>query len=370
MNKYRVLLVSPFPPPFGGIASYSENLYCGLLEKNVKAEKYNTSRFDHLRFHNSGKKRNYIRIIHPVNFLFLFLIMFDFFLFFFRIIFKRNLIVHVHTSSFFGWWRSALYILIAKIVGKKTIIHVHNAVDRFYFVESGRIGKFLIRSSLKIPYHLVSLSDGIKNLLVELTCKPVTPIYNGVDIKQFQSEKDYTKPYQMLFAGFVGLQKGVPDLIYALKQSGLGSGEIRLTVMGSGDIEEMKELTKELKLNDQVTFTGRISEEEKTKLFNTHHIFALPSHGEGQPISILEGMASGMAILSTRVGSIPEVVKEENGILVSAGNIEELSEAIVQLVINTDVEMMGNVNRTKACEMFSFERVIKDNITVYEAVNE
>ena len=368
MNKYRVLLVSPFPPPFGGIASYSENLYHGLLEKNVKVEKFNTSRFNHLRFNSPDNKRNYLRIFHPGNILFLFLIMFDFIPFLFRIMFKRNLIVHVHTSSFFGWWRSALYILLAKLVCKKTILHVHNAIDRFYLEESRRIGKCLIRISLKIPYHLVSLSPGIKNLLVELTGKPITPIYNGVDIKQFQSEKDYTKPYKILFAGFVGTQKGVPDLIKALKQAGLGSGEITLTVMGSGDIKEMTELTKELNLNGQVTFTGRISEEEKKKLFSTHHIFALPSHGEGQPISILEGMASGMAVLSTKVGSIPEIVKEENGILVSAGNIEELAKAIIQLVSKTDVEIMGQVNRNKAIEMFSFYRVINDNITVYENI--
>jgi len=369
MKNYSVLLVSPFPPPFGGIASYSENLYHGLLEKDIRIEKYNTSKFDHLRIYNPDKKRNYIRIFYPGNLFFLFLTTFDFVLFFFRIIFKKKLIVHVHTSSFFGWWRSALYILIAKIVGKKTILHVHNAIDRFYLEESGRLGKFLIRVSLRIPDHLVSLSHEIRNLLIELTGKLVTPIYNGVNVEQFQSEKDYTKPYKMLFAGFVGLEKGVPDLLSALKQSGLSSEEIQLTVMGSGDIEEMRGLTRKLELDSQVTFTGRVSEEEKTILFKTHHLFSLPSHGEGQPISILEGMASGMAILSTKVGSIPEVVKVENGIIVDPGDIVQLSKAMIQLVSKTDVETMGQVNRKKASEMFTFDRVIKDNISVYEEVS-
>lgn len=370
MKNYKVLLVSPFPPLYGGIASYSENLYQGLLKNQVKVNKYDTSKYDHLRFHNPDKKRNYLRIIHPGNFLFIFLIMFDFVIFTCRILLIKNVIVHVHTSSFFGWWRSAFYILLAKIVGKKTILHVHNAIDRFYLEESGRLGKFLIRVSLGIPHHIVSLSHGIKDLLVDLTDNPITPIYNGVNIEQFQSEKDYTKPYKMLFAGFVGQQKGVPDLLKALKRSGLSSEEIQLTLIGSGDIEEMKELTDELELNDQVIFTGRVSEEEKIRLFKKHHIFALPSHGEGQPISILEGMASGMAILSTKVGSIPEVIKDENGILVHPGDIAKISEAIIQLVSKTDVKTMGKINRNKACEMFSFARVIKDNISVYETVGE
>jgi len=138
--------------------------------------------------------------------------------------------------------------------------------------------------------------------------------------------------------------------------------------MGSGDIGEMKKLTNKLGLYDQIIFTGRASEEEKTRLFNTHHILALPSYGEGQPISILEGMASEMAILSTRVGSIPEVVKNENGILVSPGDISQLSVAITQLLSNTDIEMMGKVNQNKASKKFTFERVLKDNISVYDKV--
>jgi glycosyltransferase involved in cell wall biosynthesis len=340
------------------------------LAKNIRVEKYNTSRFDHYRFHNPDKKRNYIRIIHPKNLLFLSLIIFDYILFIFSIILKRNLIIHVHTSSFFGWWRSAILILIARIIGKKTILHVHNAIDRFYFEESGRFGKYLIRISLKIPHHLISLSHGIKNLLEELTNNPITPIYNGVDVKQFQLEKNYTKPYKMLFAGFVGPHKGVPDLISALRRSELSTTEIQLTVMGTGDIEEMKELSNELGLNNQIIFTGRVSEEEKKKLFNTHHLFALPSHGEGQPISILEGMSSGMAILSTKVGSIPEIVKDENGILVSPGDIEELSDAILQLINRVDVKKMGEVNREIACKKFTFDRVIKDNIVVYKNISQ
>ena len=55
MKKYSVILVSPFPPPYGGIASYSENLYNGLLDKNIDTIIYDTSRFDHFRIYNLKK---------------------------------------------------------------------------------------------------------------------------------------------------------------------------------------------------------------------------------------------------------------------------------------------------------------------------
>lgn len=370
MKQYKVLLVSAFPPPYGGIANYGKNLFNGLVKKGIIIERYDTSRYDKYRFHIPDKNRNYIRIIHPINLFFLLLVISDFFLFLFSISFKRNLIVHVHTSSYFGWWRSAIYIIIARLIGKKTILHVHNAIDRFYLKESGILGKYLIRITLNIPHHVISLSEGIKDLLVKLTNKPVTPIYNGVDVERFQFEKKYTKPCKMLFAGFVGPQKGVSDLLEAVKRSGLGKEELQLTVMGMGDVGIMEELSKKLNINKQVTFTGHVNDKYKLDLFKTHHILTLPSHGEGQPVVIFEGMASGMAILSTKVGSIPEVVKEDNGILVAAGDIKKLSEAIISIVRKTDVETMGKINRNKACEMFTFDRVINDNITVYETVSE
>ena len=72
----------------------------------------------------------------------------------------------------------------------------------------------------------------------------------------------------MLFAGFVGPQKGVPDLLEALRDTKLDSSEIQLTVMGDGDLIDMREFANSIGIDDMVTFTGRVSEQEKTKLIN------------------------------------------------------------------------------------------------------
>ena len=368
MNDFKVILVSPFPPPYGGIASYSENLRIGLENNNIKVINHSTSKYDHLRIYNPDKKRNYIRIFNPLNFFFIFMVLLDYIVFFFKIMLKKNLIIHIHTSSFFGWWRSILFAILSKILRKKTILHVHNAIDRFYLNESGEVGRFLIKLSLKIPDNIVSLSHGIKDLLSQITDKPVIPIYNGIDTLQFKSDKTYIKPYKLLFAGFVGPHKGVPDLLRAIKETKLDSDEIQLSVMGVGDLKEMKELVDSLGINNIVSFTGRVSEEEKTRLFNSHHIFILPSHGEGQPISILEGMASQMAIISTKVGSIPEIIRHENGILVDPGDTKELSNAILQLIKFEDIEKIGELNRETASKKFTFDRVVKDNISNYQDV--
>jgi len=366
----KVALVSPFPPPFGGIASYAENLFNGLRSENIKTVKYHTTRYERFRYYNPDNQRNYSRILQPSNLLFLFAILFDFFFFLLFLLKSKPSVVHVHTSSFFGWWRSIIYILLSNALGKKTILHVHNAIDRFYIQESGTIGKSAIRVSLKIPDYIIVLSNGIKGMLSHFTKRPIKSIYNGVEVSLFNNIKQYHKPYRMLFAGFVGPHKGVPDLLYAMKATGLEHKELLLTVMGGGDVQEMRELSEELDLQDQVTFTGRISEKEKLKLFKSHHVFVLPSHGEGQPISILEAMASGMAVLSTSVGTIPEIITGgKNGFLVEKGDINALTNAIKEILIKNRPQTFGNNNKEMASDHFSFDRVVRDNISVYKELS-
>lgn len=371
MRKIRILLVSPFPPPFGGIASYSENLYQGLLKAGLEVKRYNTARFEKFRFHDKDNTYSYLRIFNPRNFLLYFSFLVDWIFYFITVFNYKPDIVHVHTASFISWWRSTIYIMTAKAFRVKTILHIHNAIDRFYFQESGKIGRFFIRRSLAIPTHLITLSAGIRRRISGLTLRPNTSIYNGVDCETYRNGKEYKYPIKILFAGFVGREKGVPDLLKGLHKSELSSNTVMLTVMGKGEIEEMKILATNLGLTNQVCFTGRVSEDKKISLFKSHHILALPSYGEGQPISILEGMAAGMAILSTLVGSIPEIVMDSvNGYLVKPGDTVGLAQALKKLSNNSIVEKFGIANSIKAYPKYDFTRVVKDNIHIYQkAVN-
>lgn len=366
MRRGLVLLVSPFPPPYGGIASYSQNLHDGLRARGVSVGRYNTTRYEKLRFHSPDMKRNYRRVIDPRNLFFLAAMGFDLALFLAALARARPRVVHVHTSSYWGWWRSTLYVAVARCGGCSAVLHVHNAIDRFYFQESGAIGRLLIRLSLRVPDELVSLSDGIRTMLAGLTKKPITAIFNGVHCADFTGEKEPEGPVRILFAGFVGQQKGVGDLLRALKESGLTADQVRMTVMGAGEVARMQGLAEGLGLGDQVHFTGRVDEDEKMRYFKSHHVLALPSYGEGQPISILEGMASGMAILATRVGSIPEVVREgENGFLVLPGDVPGLARSIAQLTDRGALAEMGRRNQETAMLRFDFSRVVDDNLELY-----
>ena len=96
---------------------------------------------------------------------------------------------------------------------------------------------------------------------------------------------------------------------------------------GDGDIDRCKQIVEEKNLKSNILIVGWADFDKKLELLKRSSVLVLPSYNEGLPMAILEGMACGKAIISTTVGAIPEVVKEENGILIEPGDIKKLSES-------------------------------------------
>ena len=108
-----------------------------------------------------------------------------------------------------------------------------------------------------------------------------------------------------------------------------------------------------------VRYLGPVSGEEKFKAFAAADMLVLPSYSEGFPLSILEAMASGLPIVATGVGVIPEIVEDDvNGFLVTPGDPEGLASAIVTLGQREDLrKRMGAANLNIARERYEVELV-------------
>jgi glycosyltransferase involved in cell wall biosynthesis len=129
--------------------------------------------------------------------------------------------------------------------------------------------------------------------------------------------------------------------------------EFRVTIAGKGPLsEEVEELASR---HQHVTYAGYISEAEKRRLLASGAVFVLPTYAEGLPIAMLEGMAGGNAIVSTAVGSIPEVIGEENGTLVEPGDADGLADALEDMLRSPDrTEQMARRNRELIEEKYSW----------------
>ena len=105
---------------------------------------------------------------------------------------------------------------------------------------------------------------------------------------------------------------------------------ICLTIVGDGpEKTELRKTTEKYNMESYVIFTGDVEDVEK--YLSESDIFILPSIYEGLPLSILEAMASGLPVIASNVGGIPDIVKE-NGILVSVNDVNGLIKAAQKLI--------------------------------------
>jgi glycosyltransferase involved in cell wall biosynthesis len=111
----------------------------------------------------------------------------------------------------------------------------------------------------------------------------------------------------------------------------------------------------ELGIENHVVFVGWVSGAVKVDLLRRAQIYVLPSYNEGLPVSLLEAMSWQVPVISTRVGGIPELVREGvDGLLIDAGDRAALSSAIIELAQNAELrEKMGIAARDQVERNFS-----------------
>jgi glycosyltransferase involved in cell wall biosynthesis len=143
-----------------------------------------------------------------------------------------------------------------------------------------------------------------------------------------------SEPPVILYLAWVERSKGVLDLIRAVHRFRSELEEARVVVCGGGSaLTEAKELCRNLGVERVFSFPGWVHGDDKRRLLAGSHILVHPSHCEGMPNAVLEGMASGLAVVASRVGAIPDLVEDgRSGMLVEPGDADGLGRALVRLV--------------------------------------
>jgi lipopolysaccharide transport system permease protein len=120
--------------------------------------------------------------------------------------------------------------------------------------------------------------------------------------------------------------KGIEVLLRAFARVRRG----KLILAGDGSLRgPLEALAGELDLNGSVEFRGALAPDDAAAVLRSATVLAIPSVAEGTPLALLEGMAAGKPIVATRVGGIPDTIRdEESGLLVDPGNVEQLAEAL------------------------------------------
>ena len=277
---------------------------------------------------------------------------------------KRNYdIYHIHAASYGSTFRKGWYVYAAKKWGKKVILHIHGAAFMDFYAHLSETKKKKVIQILDAADMVIALSEEWKRKFEQtFVLKKCNVLENGIDDEKL---KECITPIaackeNFLLLGRLGERKGAYDLVNAVEMAVRQNPKIKLYMAGDGEIDKVKAFVAAKKLENNIDVVGWVNFQGKKELLKKVSTVVLPSYNEGLPMSILEGMATGKAIISTTVGAIPEVVSKENGILIQAGDVPALAEALLQCSIDTEmIERMGRANISKINEKFSMRKMHK-----------
>ena len=192
----------------------------------------------------------------------------------------------------------------------------------------------------------------------------VQVIPNGIDLDEFATRRDTRRASPVPIVLYVGRmypeQKGLDTLIPAFAAlSGAGSVELRLIGEDWGGVSLVRRLAKAHRVTDRVRILGPLPRAEVLKEYASASAFVLPSHFDSSPFVLLEAMASGLPIVATRVGGVPEVVVEgSTALLVPPGDPPSLTAALDRLLSDTSLAARLAEAGHRRAEEFSWSRIL------------
>lgn len=258
--------------------------------------------------------------------------------------------VHIHVSEPVSALRKLSFMALAKLWGKKTIVHFHSFSPETTIHSKYRwIYAYLFSSADCV----ITLSDYWRRIVADEfgLADKVIVIYNPCTA-QIQNEDncngpvDYDvvlpKKYSILYAGTVNARKGYADMIRAFARIADKHNDWMIVFAGNGEIENGKKMAEELGVSGQTLWLGWVSGADKDRAFQESTVFCLPSYAEGFPMSVLDAWSYGLPVITTPVGGIPDVAHDgENMLLFEPGDIDGLSRQMERMIV--DVELRLNI---------------------------
>jgi glycosyltransferase involved in cell wall biosynthesis len=345
MTEYEVLVVGPESRDTGGVAQYVREQRRRLPER-VSVDVYDTAAPS-----GSGP----LWLLRFVAATLLTALRFP--------LRERPDLVHVHTSHGVAFYRAAWYVLVASALWRRPVVlHVHgSSFDEFVAGNPPLARRVFDRCSAVVvlsPYWREALADHVdpERLVV---------VPNAVEANRYAPSYD-TDPPRVAFVSNLIERKGVTEFATAVERL-QATHEFTVDIAGDGPLAPVA--TDLAAAYPAVEYHGYVSERRKRELLDRATVYALPTHAEGLPIALLEGMAGGAAVVTTGVGAIPGVVGPENGRLVEPGDTEALAEALGSLVADPETAVaMGRANRALVEERYDWPAVVERLATVYDRV--
>lgn len=359
-----VILVQHFPPKWlAGTELASYNIAKYLKKRNHEVSVI-TSYDKELPTHNTVEGFNVYRVTKS-NIRFL-----GYLVFWFKIFWNikriKPEIVHVQ----------GLYIAIPAFLAKKffKIPYVISGQGSDVYM-SWPFKKIISKLGLNNSKVSIALTEHMKKEMQKISKKKTVVVPNGMDKNKFNLDKYESRENLglssndkiIIFVGRLEPVKGIQYLIESMNILKNTENNLKLLVVGYGkDDQKLKLLVKTLELEEIVIFTGKIPNEKIPEYLAASDIFVLPSLSEGFPVVLLEAMASGLPIITTKIRGLAEIIQDGvNGFLVHPKSSNEIADRISLILNDKKVIKKMYVNNKKKSSLYNWEKIVERLELVY-----
>lgn len=356
-QRVKVCLVSPLPPPMGGIARWtSKILERSQADSSVELRVIDSALRGRSVHQLSVARRAYAgarQLLSCITKLTCALVT------------DRPHVVHINTSGQLGLIRDVVLLSLTRIFRVPAVFHI-----RF-----GRVPKMAQSESREWRLMKVALRLCKASIVLDTqTGRVIQDVRPGLDVRLIPNFIDTSElsggipsdaapelkgpstERTVVFVGWVSESKGIRELLNSWSLVAQQGWELQ--IIGPFDVQYVNRVQSEIAFNS-VEFTGGLEHTETLARIRDCGIFVLPSHTEGFPNAILEAMALGKPIIATNVGAIPEMLADSAGIVVNAKEVTELAEALSELMNDSDLrKTLGKNALDRVNRQYEFSKVM------------
>ncbi|MBU1741208.1 MAG: glycosyltransferase family 4 protein [Proteobacteria bacterium] len=281
-------------------------------------------------------------------------------------------VVHVHFSADASFWRKSIIARAAKFFGKKLILHAHTSRFDLFLDKLPGVLQAYVRQTLRRADRFLALSPVWAEFWSQLVPgSRVRVLPNAVPLGHYaglrKAGRADERPLVVTLARLCR-NKGTYDTLAAAPEVIDRVPEALFLLAGDGDLERVRGIVRQNGLTANFEIQDWVDEAERDRLYARAWAFLLPSYREGVPYGLLEAMASGLAVVTTAVGGIPEVAHGA-AVLVDPGRPGDLAAGLIAVL--TDPARRGTLGRAaqqRIAERYDSQKVGLRLAEIYDEV--
>ena len=360
-HPVRVLMVSALPPPTGGVGTWTEQVLREGLPAGYEPYLVNTSISNPRRVHGTsawaGEVSRTTRIIASLLS---------------QLVRVRPHVVHLNCSHFVrGIARSLVCARLARIFRVPVVSHYHGDTARYLAGSRNGMRRRLLRALVRTSQVNVAMNRPSLMCLCKLQHekqRAAVLLPNCIADSVFRLPVRTEAPRErvrVIYAGRIMAAKGCHEILAAAREL----PEADFVLLGPV-LADMEEHVRCLPANAKLD--GEVPPDVVLQQMRASDIFLLPTDTEGFPMAVLEAMAVGLPVVSTRVGAIPEMIDEnEGGLLIDPNEKGKLTPTLRTLLEHPAMRhRMGLHNRRKSQDEYAYSVVISRLAAIYRQAME